>query len=750
MVTNEQGIFQFENLASGTYLLKASMIGFENVFLPSLGITSESDHLDLGTVILKASLQELGEVVVKAEKNLFEMKIDRLVVNVQSSITASSGTALEVLERSPGLLVDHYNNAIRMNGKNGVKVMINGKMNRMPMEALYQMLSSMPAANIEQIELITTPPANFDAEGDAGYINLILKKNEGDGLNGSYFVNAEKRRRYNSAFGVDLNFRKNKFNLFANYSFTYNRNLQIIDTEREIDRADYLFSFNSRTNRKGGADVHNFRLGLDYNFTPKTVVGILTTIFDRTWSQVTDIQADFRINPGNDSLMIGYRQDLFKLDQSMINFNLQHNFNENKQLNLDLDYFYYYGNQPQDYFYDYFQDGKLSWQDEIRISKKTPMGIKVAKLDYSLRPHKKLSIETGIKATYSTFFNDVLLENKKEHIWHRDPKFSETASMDEVVGAAFGSFSYKINETTDFKGGIRYEYTNTKLISENERPINRKYGSIFPTVFYSKKLNEHNTFQVSYNRRIARPAFSELAPFVLFLDPVTFVTGNSFLWPAFTQSLKTDFSHKAIIISLQANRTNNAIYNFQPQSDPANNVTTYSSLNIDREDGYVASLTLPFSIMPWWDVQNNLQAMLQKVQTKLNKVPYKFSQRSFSINSSHTFKMTPKFAMELSGFYTSPVINGIRAVRAFGAVNFGLRKEFGNNGGRLNLSFSDIFRNSIQVWETRLSSQHLSESMNVDFDTRSVKLTYTKNFGSQKVKGARKRSTGSAEEQKRL
>lgn len=283
-----------------------------------------------------------------------------------------------------------------------------------------------------------------------------------------------------------MNFRKNKVNLFANYSFTYNRNLQIVETDREIDRPEYIFNFKSRANRMGGADIHSFRTGLDYNLTPRTVVGFLTTVFYRNWSQFTDIQADFYLNPGTDSLVQGYRTDQNLLKQYMVNANLLHNFSENQQLNLDLDYFYYHSHQPQDYVYDYFKKNIFSWRDEIKIGRRTPMNIWVAKLDYRLQPLKNLSIETGIKATYSTFYNDVLLEIKRDDRWLRDPKFSESASMDEVVGAAFGSFSYKIDETSDLKGGIRYEYTHTELISENERPIKRNMVPFFLPFFIQK------------------------------------------------------------------------------------------------------------------------------------------------------------------------------------------------------------------------------------------------------------------------
>ncbi|MGV3586981.1 MAG: outer membrane beta-barrel protein [Adhaeribacter sp.] len=628
--------------------------------------------------------------------------------------------------------------------------MINGKLSRMPMEAIYQLLSSMPANNITQIELITTPPANLDAEGNAGYINIVLRKNEADGLNGSVFLNAETRRRFSNALGTDINFRKNKFSLFANYAYTFDRRMIYAYIDRQIIRPDYSLDFRSKVSRKSGVGVHNFRMALDYQLSNRTVIGFLTTIFDRNWAQTTDIQADFEPSTGPDSLMHGQRWDKNLSEQYMGNVNLRHNFTDKQQLNLDLDYFYYHASQPQNYVFDYFTEGTLIRQNQIRIDKNTPMHIWVAKADYNWQPATGLNIETGIKATYSNFANSVFRENKNGSEWFRDPVFSEKTSMDEMIGAAFGSVTYKINQATDLKAGLRYEYTNTELLSEKAAPISRTYGSFFPVLYFSKKLNEQQTWQFSYNRRLTRPAFSELAPYVAYLDPVTYVTGNAFLWPSFTNALKTDFSHKGIIFSLQASRTKNAIYSHQPQTNAQNNIIIYSSQNIDQEDNYTFSLTLPLTITPNWEAQNNLLAMRQQVKTQIAEAPFKFARSSFSFNSSHTFKLPKMYSVELSGFYNSPTILGIKKVRAMSAINIGFRKELNNNRGRLNLSFSDIFRKNLWLWETNLPQQGLSESLTFDLDTRTLKLTYTKNFGNQKVKGAQKRTTGSAEEQKRL
>lgn len=385
-MTGETGAYSVDDVKPGQYLMLASMIGYKKMYSAVFSVPPTKGTIELKTIELVLDSRQLGEVTVEASKPLFEQQIDRMVVNVQSSITAASGTALQVLERSPGVLVDHHNSAISMNGKNGVQVMVNGKLSRMPMESLYQMLGSMPAANIEQIELITTPPANMDAEGNAGFVNIVLRKNEAEGMNGSFFLNAEKRRRFSGALGADINFRKNKFSLFASHAFTYDRRMMYIDIDRHRSLPNYNFDFISLAARKGGADAHNFRLGIDYQLSPKTVTGILITVFDRNWAQTTDMYANFRLNPGDDSLVAGFRKDKNLSEQYMANVNFRHSFTDKQQLNLDLDYFYNHSNQPQNYLFDYLKDGALIRQDAIRISKDTPMDIWVAKQTTTCKP----------------------------------------------------------------------------------------------------------------------------------------------------------------------------------------------------------------------------------------------------------------------------------------------------------------------------------------------------------------------------
>ncbi|HXO74891.1 MAG TPA: TonB-dependent receptor, partial [Puia sp.] len=219
MVTNDLGVYSFGNVKPGPYILSFSAAGYEKVYSPALTI-SDKEKKELGTQVLAQASQQMADVTVTAKKPLFEQKIDRMIVNVEGNITATGSTILDVLERSPGVIIDRQNNSISLSGKNGVVVMINGKINRMPISAVIQMLSGMSAGNIEKIELITTPPANLDAEGNAGYINIVLKVNDSYGTNGSISATFGYGNRDMPQASLNFNHRQGRLNIYGDYSFS--------------------------------------------------------------------------------------------------------------------------------------------------------------------------------------------------------------------------------------------------------------------------------------------------------------------------------------------------------------------------------------------------------------------------------------------------------------------------------------------------------------------------------------------------
>ena len=232
------------------------------------------------------------------------------------------------------------------------------------------------------------------------------------------------------------------------------------------------------------------------------------------------------------------------MKQNMINFNLQHQFSERQKLNLDLDYFVHSYDQFQTYSNEYLlETGELAATEEIRIDKITPIDIIVGKVDYTLKASDQVTIESGIKTTLNDLSNEVLTERLNDDIWVVDPVFSNTSQMEEDIHAAYTSLSTKINDQWSIKAGLRYEHTITDLRNTDGSPIvYRDYGNLFPSLFLNRSLIKNSSINLSYSKRIRRPSFADLAPFVLFIEPRTFYTGNTNLLPEQIHAFKVNYN----------------------------------------------------------------------------------------------------------------------------------------------------------------------------------------------------------------
>lgn len=750
-LTDEKGVFLLEKIEAGEYILQVNMVGYQNQYSDVFSLEDKSGVFDFPKITLLESTSELNEVQVVAKRALIEQKIDRMVVNVSNSVTSAGNTALEILRRSPGVVVNPQTNSISMSGKDGVVVMINGKISRIPMDALIQMLDGMSSDNIDKIELIHTPPANYDAEGNAGFINIVLKKNQNEGFNGGYSLNAGYGKREKIGASLNLNYRKNKVNVFGDYSWNYNNNPQLFTNYRS-----FMFEGNTIENIGSGdrdptkTHVHNAQLGLDIQLSEKTVLGVLASWMDRDWDMDALNEVEIkengtlinRLNIPNEEQNHSYR--------ILGNINLQHQIDKTQKVNLDFDYAYFFNDNPSYYRNQEFDgnDNLLS-ESEFRVSKITPMNIMVGKFDYSKSFGENIDLDMGIKGTFTVFDNDVLVEDKIGTEWIRASFFSSEANMKENIAAAYTSVSWKISDKVNLKSGLRYEYTDVNL-SSNEQPdlVDRKYGRLFPSLFISNKMNEKNTVQFSYSRRINRPSFRQLAPWFYFQDPNTVNTGNPLLQPSITDALRATYIWKTFTLSTEYAFTDEAIGRFQPEIDQATNTQINGAKNFINAQNVSATLSLPLTLKDWWSLRTNWTAQWNEVTDKIDNQEVSFRQKSWYVNGSSTFTLPKQFSIEISGTYFAPQLMGSVIWESFNSVNVGVQKEL-PNGSRIGISANDIFLGG--NWRGRLEDQNVDFIYEgyYGFSERVFRLTYSHRFGNSKVKAARKRATGSAEEMRR-
>jgi outer membrane receptor protein involved in Fe transport len=751
VMATEEGTYNITSFDAGTFIIGVRMIGYKPAFSEPFEVKDPKEHVHHEPMFIESESVQLADVNVVAKKPLYEMKIDRMVVNVENSITSSGSTALEVLEKSPGINVDRQNNAISMSGKAGVQVMINGKQNRMPMEAAVEMLKSMSADNIKRIELITTPPSKYDADGDAGIINIVLKKNDDFGTNGSFTLGAGMASREKLEASLNLNHHVEKVNYFGSYSVTYNNIRETIDAYRQTMQDEMLMESGSDGNQAVLLTFQNFRAGLDYTMSSKTVLSVLGSGYLRD----RDAESQNEIYYKSDGVVTGQSNlemnELSKWMHGMANINLQHHFKEEEIIDLNFDFLNYHNDNPSYYTIENLDNtGQVESGENIDVSKITPINIAVGMLDYTNQINSKLKLEAGIKGTLTWFKNDIGIKYLENGIWTTDPELTNKYSMDENILALYSTVSYSLSDKTSIVAGLRYEYMNTVLDSETEKGIiDLHYGELFPTVYFSQKLNKNNTLQLSYSRRIDRPTFNELAPFVVFMSPELFISGNENLLPAFSTILKTDYQYKSVILSVSYTDTKNAIARFQPVYNEETDRTYFISQNFDSQKITSAVLTFPIKVTKWWKMQNNFTFIYRKIKTDYEGENLDYGSNNFRVNTVQSFNVTKKLSAELVGYYQSRSFSGIYVWDPMGRIDVGMQWKLKNENSRFSLNISDVFKTSILEWTAEVPELNIYNSWTLDFEPRVLRLTFTHNFGNTAT-NARKRKTASDEEQKRI
>lgn len=745
MVSNVEGKYIFDNVLSGKYVIVSSMIGFRKYYSAPFEVGTEPVRLQ--AIMLEELATELKEVTVVADKPLFEQQIDKLVVNVENSITAAGGTALEVLERSPGITVNKQSNALSLVGKQGVLIMINGKIQRLPMEAIIQQLGGMNANTIEKIEIINNPSSKYDAQGDAGIINIIMKKSMDMGTNGSYTMSLGYGWYEKPSASVRINHRGAKGNIFADYSVNYNRLWQRFSFDWY--NANQGQQTNSVSNRYSEVLISRATIGAELNITSKTIVGVLVSGFDDKWTMDARNNSDISFNnsPYSNIKLNDIETNHWK--HLMGNFNVRHAL-KNGSISLDADYLYYHDDNPHNYknVYHYFHNDSIALE-EIKIAKSTPINMSVVKADFE-KTINKVKLESGLKGTVSRLSNKVSVEEKREGDWVTNEDFTQDYDMKDDVWAAYTNLFITLSDKTKLQTGLRAESTDMEIKNQNQEKIfDLAYVSLFPSAFITHKIGKDQTLQLSYGRRITRPSYNDIAPFVVFIDPYTYFSGNPQLKPTITNNVIATFTHKQIIATLKYSQDKDYIARFQVRVNPENNKSYYFSSNMDNVKSLSLSLSFPVDITKWWEIQNNVLGLHQQLITNYTGQDISLKLNSGQINSTHTFTLGRGFTSEITASYWTPSLFGVSKVSGFGQVTAGIQKKLDKNRGTFRVNISDIFWTNVIRFGMNNESLNLHQNGVLRFEPRIIRISYSRNFGRTSVKGGRS-ITGSEAEQGRV
>lgn len=756
--SDQQGAYAFENVRAGRYIMRATAVGYQKVYSTLVDVANSP--VNVPALALPETTGKLAEVQVTAKKPFVEQQLDRMVVNVANSIVGSGSTALEVLEKAPGVTVDYQNERLQLRGKDGVIVQIDGKQTYLSAEDVIALLRSMSSDNIETIELITNPSAKYDAAGNSGIINIRLKKNTNVGTNGTVSV-AGGAGRYDRARGsLQLNHRTSKVNLFGSYSL--NRGGNYLDFLLTRDQPDPEPSDASRRNIASQYTYLKFRdlgqnakAGLDFSPTKNTTIGVVWTGFWSDNSQRGPVKASFRRMEGGPLYLQTQTErvyDIFSQNQ-VGNLNVQHSFGEKKgQLTADVDI----GHFSRQFTNSLVTETIIPIGDDrppvegLLNTQPSTVDIRTVKVDYNRLLTNGWKLETGFKRASVKTDNDLRLSSGPAGALVPDPALSNRFQYTELVNAAYVSVSGKLGHgegpKTDVQVGLRAEHTHSEGNSITlSQTVARDYLKWFPSLFVSRPLSPNQTLTLSYSYRIDRPNYQNLNPARSYVDPYAYYQGNAYLTPQFTHALEGKLGLKnGVFASLGANYTTDLMF-FTIYALGGNKMyVTYE--NLGHSQGYTLTLSWPITVVKGWQLQTNVLGYYNRFQYNYEGTLLQFQNIAGRLNGNNAFTLGHGWTAELNGWISTPAVTAIWRSPWLGALDTGVQKSV-SSALKLKFSVQDVFHTNRMPPTVKTPTNNQAGIRT--FDTRIAMLNLTYTFGNQKLKGERQRRTGSDEETKR-
>lgn len=750
-LSDEQGAFAFKNVANGTYFVQAELIGTGKKTSPVFQYDGAEKVLE--TLQMDPLDKSLAEVTITARKPLVEVQADKTILNVEGTVNSTGLNALEVLRKAPGVTVDNNDN-VNLKGKNAVKVMIDGRDVPLDGKDLAALLKGTQAADIANIEVITNPSAKYDASGNAGIINIKLKKNKALGTNGNVGVEGISGKTVKGGMNLSLNHRAEHFNVFGSYNNHYGN----WHNSNSFYRKQNGLVFDQKTTQYNESRWNSARVGADWYLNSKHTIGVLfNSNYDPgNWHTQGTTQIGRTEAPGAvDSLLIATNDiDGKRFDY---NGNLNYRFADTSghSLNIDLDRGSYRirGKSYQPNYYRSSNGAELLNQRIYRNNTPTDIDLMTVKVDYEQKLWKG-KFGAGVKISEVHTDNTFDFFNETNGVFVKDTRVSNRFIYKERTSAGYVNYNRLFAKKLNVQAGLRLENTDYtgNLISQNDQngqSIGKNYTKLFPSAALTYTFNPKIGLNATYSRRIDRPSYQDLNPFENKLDELTYQKGNPRLRPQFTNSFEISPTYKGYpVVSLGYSHTKDV---FTQVLDTANTRATFiTQENIADQKNVTMSLNFPTPIAKWWDGFVSFTGFRSHFKAKFRE-SFQFEQSFYSCNvySEQTFKLPKGFSVQLSGWFNSPGYWGTMHSKSQGAMDFGVQKKILDGKGEIRLRVGDILRTA--GWRGQnVFSPGLVMNARGNWESKTVTLNFSYRFGSSEVKGARERKTGLEDESKRV
>lgn len=735
------GVISDEN---GEFSIKTKK---ENIFLEIsfVGFTTKKIYptqSKIGTIVLEEEGQQLQEVVITARKKLIQQKVDRLIFNVENTVAGTGGNALDVLKATPSVNVDTDKLAIV--GKGNVRVMVNDRIIQLAGNELIAYLNSIPSDDIKNVEVITTPPSKYDAEGDSGLINIVLKKSKENSWNNQIRTSYTQATFPLFTVGNTFNYNKDKVSVVASLNGTKGNTAQF----NQFDIVYPSASTVTNLDMKNRESMISGRFGLDYNLTNNTTFGILYSgsyedkgIVDLGRTLTKDGNGTFTNNQGN--------AELTNQNHSINAHYIQKLDTLGKKLSVDVDYFNFSTSNTRNFSSEQFITNPSFFEAENSTNQKIK--------NYSGRidiehPSKWGNFSYGAKTTFTKTDSDVSFYNRTTGTPVFDPTQSNKFMYSENINALYADVSKPLGKKWQTKIGLRFENTRTKGVSKTNNQTNiNSYNKLFPSVFLGYNPSKTNMFNLSYSRRIKRPSFELLNPFRFYINSISYQEGNPFLNPQISENLEFKHIYKGKLISKAfVSYVYDGYFNIIRAQDGTQQRIVVTYENFYKAYNYGLTETFLYNPTKWWNTTT--QATLSKMDTRykdgFNLDAELLSQWNFQLYNRNTFHLNEAKTIqaETTLIYASP--QKLMYFSISEMINLDLGLKFSMLDKKLNctLAVNDIFRR--RATSVNTNTNNIDQTYYNYFDTRSFKIGLNYSFGNKKIK-VKQRNSGNEDEQNR-
>jgi hypothetical protein len=707
-LVQEDGRFELVTPTPGRYLLKVSSIGFVERVSEAFEVSDASFSKDFGVLSLKTDVKSLSEVSVTALRPTITQLADRMVVSVEGTAMAAGNTAYAVLAKAPGVFIDHEGN-IQLNGRAGVTVMLDGKLTYLSARDLRTLLEGMAAENIKSIEIITNPSAKYDAEGTSGILNINLKKNVVLGMNGSVYAGSTYNfKDLGATAGGNINYRSGRWNSFLS-----------LDASRRVGGREATFTriFYGPNNTTYFDQVATgnwvaqgppaARLGTDYTINDRHSVGGMVN-FNTNYAE-QDFLTDTYIGDAPKSPQRYVEADNLsnnRFTSFTSNIHYQGKLDTlGSTFGADMDYVRI-TNRGESYFYNYFTNLSTNQRTQDFLYTSTPNGYDIysGKVDYSRVLAKGRKVETGAKVSRVISDNDFrfYFNNAPELVL--DPRRTNHFNYRENIYAAYLNYNTPLSKKLTMQAGLRAERTEAlgRLITTGEEN-KRDYLNLFPSLFLQQKVHDNYGINYSYSRRITRPNYGNLNPFIFYRDPYTYIQGNPMLRPQYTHAFSVAQTFKkTYTLTASYNLTTDVISEL-PLLDVNTATTIYYTGNVDDAHSISLSGVGPLRISKKWDSQNTLLLNYSSFSLTDNNGLQENKQLFYMIQSNHTILLPKELRMELNLLYRGPAASGLYHMAAMSRVDVAFKRSFLNKKLELSVNGTDLFKGFRFLWTTDIA-----------------------------------------------